>query len=52
MMIQGKGRRVSMEVTNYRHTLKTKKKLGMEMRKLKKEWHKNKKEIQKRKLWD
>lgn len=34
MIIQGKGRRVSMEVTNYRHTLKTKIKLGVEMRKV------------------
>lgn len=33
MIIQGKGRRLSMEVTNYRHTVKTKIKLGMKMRK-------------------
>lgn len=33
MMAQGKGRRVSMEVANYRHTLKTKIKLRMEIRK-------------------
>jgi len=48
MMIQAKGRRVSMQVTNYRHkvtnyrhTLKTEIKLRMEMRKVE-EWHKNK----------
>lgn len=29
---QGKGRKVSMDVTNYRHKLKTKIKLGMEIR--------------------